>query len=44
MFSSKDFKDNDIQTSIVIMGLNDPSYHFKTVQFGLEKYSQTITD
>lgn len=29
---------NDVQSRFVVMGLDDPQSHFKTVGLGLEKY------
>lgn len=33
---------NDVQSRIVIMGIEDPQLHFKTVSHGLEKYGGDV--
>lgn len=42
LFSERDYKMNDVQSRIVVMGIEDPQLHFKTVGNGLEKYGGDV--
>lgn len=42
LFSERDYKMNDVQSRIVVMGIEDPQLHFKTVCNGLEKYGGDV--
>ena len=42
LFTERDFKMNDVHSRIVVMGIEEPQLHFKTVGNGLEKYGGDV--